>query len=186
MPRRLQVMRLGFGAGKYNPAAAPTGAQSKDVPSKSTCPRGPSTRAMPGSSPEALSSLFARSRTYDGSGAGAESEDSDCEGDTEHEATTVNEDMEGMDGNIHDRFEKLKFGDNGGTAVATTNRTKGTNGGSARPWSALGQLRYKRMPSPHKVLGPVNRRTAGARNGKPMRPVDSPKKTTAWGSGWCG
>ena len=56
--------------------------------------------------------------TYDGSGA--ESEDGAYEGDTEHEETKTNEDMEGMDGDIHDRFEKLEFDD--ASADSLTNK----------------------------------------------------------------
>jgi hypothetical protein len=37
---------------------------------------------------------------------------------------------------------------------------------------------------PQKILDPVNRRATRARNGKPMRPVDSHRKTTARGAQW--
>jgi hypothetical protein len=37
---------------------------------------------------------------------------------------------------------------------------------------------------PQKILDPVNRRMTRARNGKPMRPVDSHRKTTARGAQW--
>jgi hypothetical protein len=81
------------------------------------------------------------------------------EGAAEQEETTTNGDMEGMDGNIHDRFEKLEFDD--ANAGSPTNKdssddhqdgTKGANTGSACPLCATSGWIPRRRPGCQKAV----------------------------------